>query len=1039
MKSICDPFIKRPIATILMTISISLLGIACYHKLPVSALPKVDYPVINVSASFPGMSAEMMANAVASPLEKEFMEIDGLKEVLSESRMGSTSLTLNFNLNKSIDVAAMDVQSAITRAQSKLPQDMPSSPTYRKRDPNSSPIFFLALLSDSLTDSALYDYAKTKVAQQITTVEGVSQVQVFGAPRAVRIHLDLRKLKLLGLSVNDIANAVKANSLILSTGKFKGDTGTFTLSSNGQLSKAQDYGNIVVRENAGKVLYLKDIARCEEGLGADDFLMTFWGKNLPDIKSHIVLAVSQAPGANTVNVSKEIKKMLPALYESLPPSVKLIQIYDKSQSVLDSINEVKETIVGAFLLVTLVIFLFLGRARETLIPTIAMPLSLFITFAIMHALGYSLDNLSLMALTLAIGFLVDDAIVFLENVVRHMEEGMGPLEAAFKGASEISFTILSMTFSLMATFLPIIFMDGQIGRVFREFSVTIVVAILASGIVSLTVTPVMCARFLKKHKDSKTAIEQFSNRLEENFLVWYGKRLWWFLSHRWIGWVIWTVCIVSMVVLFITIPKSFMPEGDSSAIMGIFMAETGTAPKQMHAYQQQIKDVMSKHPAVKFTMNASGLEGFMSSNQGFVVIMLKAPKERVSLSGKKGVDIQTVCQELQGMLFRIPGIFPMIKPMPVLDIQTSSSDNNRGKYVFTVSGMESSRVYEVAEKLRQEFYRIPGISPSSINSNVDLSDPQLDIEYCRRRLFQFGITPDTIENSLKNAYSLNYSYLIKGDYEQYKVIVAAESDQRKGQEDLSLLGIPNGRGGMIPMDTLVSLKPKLGPIAIQHKNNFPSADIFFNLDGSVPLGETIKAINKVTDKYVNGDVFGELGGESKEFQESTSSLTWLLLLAVFVMYVVLGILYEHWIHPLTVLSTLPVALAGGLLTLKLFQCEFSLYAFIGLFMLMGIIKKNGIILVDFAVEKQRQGFTPENAIVEACKERFRPILMTTVSTVFGILPIALGMGADGASRIPLGLCVVGGLSFAQVMTLFVTPIIYLGMNRFCKTEKIDER
>ena len=1041
MKSICDPFIRRPIATILLAISITLLGIASYRRLSVSALPKVDYPVIQVSASFPGMNPEMVANAIASPLEKEFMQIDGLKEVRSESRIGVATLTLNFNLDKSIDVAAMEVQAAITRAQRKLPKDMPSTPEYSKHDPNSDPIYFMVLVSNSMTSLALYDYAKTKVGQQLTKIEGVSQVQVFGVPRAVRINVDNRKLKNLGLNMADITTALQAHSMILSIGQLKGETCTLTLTSNGQLTHAKDYKKIVLKNVNQRPVYLENVAKCEDGLGNEDFQVHFWADQVKvDMDSIIVLAISQAPGANTVDVSKRINTLLPHIHESLPPSITLLPIYDKAESIVASINEVKETIVIAFILVALVIFLFLGRARETLIPVVAMPLSLLITFIVMKQLGYSLDNLSLMALTLAIGFLVDDAIVFLENVVRHMEDGMSPLEAAFKGASEISFTILSMTFSLMATFLPIIFMDGQVGRVFKEFSVTIVVAILASGIVSLTVTPVMCARLLKKHKrDDKTTIERFAYNLERTFIGWYRKHLDWFIAHRWVSWISWIACVIIMTVLFIATPKSFLPAGDSSAIFGAFLAQPGTSPDQMHKYQQMIKATLSKHPAVKVTMNASGLGNFLAGNQGILLIILKDIKDRKSIRGSKDVSIDALCKEFQGMLFQVPGILPLIKPMPVLQIQTSSSDNKRGKYFYTLTGIEGNNVYKAAQMFAKKLATLPGVDPSSINSNVELNNPTLNVEYNRRRLFQYGLNPYVLENTLKDTFSMNYSYLIKGDTEQYEVIVASLPEQRKYAQNINDMGIINTGGKSVPMKTLVSLKGQTGPTSVFHKDNFPSADIFFNLSGSRALSDTLADIEAVAKEVCIDGIDGELGGESKEFQESTRSLTGLLLVAVFVMYVVLGCLYEHWIHPITVLSTLPIALAGGLLTITLFRSDFSLYTFIGLFMLMGIIKKNGIILVDFAVEKQRQGLSPEEAIVEACCERFRPILMTTVSTVFGILPIALGLGADGASRVSLGLCVVGGLIFAQILTLFITPIVYLGMDRFSpKTVETSE-
>ena len=1040
MKSICDPFIRRPVATILLAISVTFLGIAAYRKLQVSSLPKVDYPVIQVSASFPGMSAEMVANSIASPLEKEFMEIDGMEEVRSESRMGVTKLTLNFNLDKSIDVAAMEVQAAITRAQNKLPRDMPSTPSYRKKDPNSEPIYFMVLVSDSMTNAALYDYAKTKIGQQLSKVEGVSQVQVFGVPRAVRVNLDNHKLRLFGLSLSDVTAAIQQHTMILSIGRLKGDYNTLTLTSNGQLERAEQYARIVVKTENGRPIYLSDIAECKDGVEEEDFNIKFWADQINvNMDSIIVLAVSQAPGANTVEVSKHINALLPHLYKSLPPSITLQPIYDKAKSILSSINEVKETIVIAFILVAFVIFLFLGRVRETIIPIVAMPLSLLITFLVMKLLGYNLDNLSLMALTLAIGFLVDDAIVFLENVVRHMEAGMKPLEAAFKGASEISFTILSMTFSLMATFIPIIFMDGQIGRVFREFSVTIVVSILASGIVSLTITPVMCARFLKKHKkDDKTPIERFAYNLEHKFIAWYRKHLVWFLKYRWVSWWAWTACVLSMVFLFIKLPKSFLPAGDSSAIFGVFMTQTGTSPQQMRKYQEQIKTVISKHPAVKVTMNASGLGSFMAGNQGVTLVVLKDIKERKSIRGSKDVSIDALCKELQGMLFQVNGILPLIKPMPVLDIQTSSSDSNRGKYFYTLTGLDTESVNKAAAVLIKKLASIPGIDTSSLNCNVDVNDPTLHVEYNRKRLFQYGLTPRDIESALGNAFSLNYSYLIKGDTEQYQVIVASREDQRKDVYSVDRMNIVNNKGIAVPMNALVSMDKRVGPVSIFHKDNFPSADVFFNLSGKAALSETLEAIEAAAKEVCVDGVDGAIGGESKEFQASMKSLTFLLFVAIFVMYVVLGCLYEHWIHPLTVLSTIPIALAGGLLTLYLFNAEFSLYAFIGLFMLMGIIKKNGIILVDFAVEKQRNGETPEAAIVDACCDRFRPILMTTVSTVFGILPIALGMGAGGAARVPLGLCVAGGLIFAQILTLFVTPVVYLGMSRFCKTESVDE-
>ncbi len=1035
MKSISEPFIRRPIATALLTISVVLFGIYCYLKLPVSGLPQVDYPVIAISASFPGMTPETMANSVASPLEKELMGIQGLKEIYSENRLGSTSISLVFELDKSIDVAAMDVQAAITRAQHKLPSDMPSPPTYSKENPNSEPIFYIGLVSNTLTLGNLYDYAKTQVAQQISSINGVSNVQVYGASKAVRIDLDLQKIQSIGLSIDEVVEAVKKHSLISTTGIFKGQSRTLTLTTNGQIEAAKDFGNSVITSSNGLPVYLKDIAKCEDGLETDDLSMKFWGRKLPPFNCGVVLAVNQTPGTNTVEVAKRVRTLLPYLQHALPKSVELVPIYDKSKTILDSIGEVKETLLIAFILVTVVIFLFLGRVRETLIPVVAMPLSLLITFLAMKGLGYSLDNLSLMALTLAIGFLVDDAIVFLENVVRHMEQGMGPLEAAFKSAGEISFTILSMTLSLMATFLPLSIMSGQIGRVFKEFAVTIMISIFASGLVSLTVTPVMCARFLRKH-GVRTYIENLAYTIEQKFRGWYGRTLSWFLKVQWVSWWLWTVCLIGTVLLFIWLPKTFLPTGDSSAIRCIFMAQSGASPAKMKYYQEKLEAAVHNHPSVSNTVSVVGAGSHFQSNMGFMIAFIKPKAERTSAFSKaKKLSIEDVSNELSGIMAQIPGIIPIVKPMPVLDISTSAADNSRGKYSYTLSGLDSKKVYQSAETFKQRLRQVKGVVPYMVNSDVELSNPELNINYQRNKLYLADLTPANLENALGQAYSLNYVYLIKGEYEQYEVILAAQEKYRGGMQDLKWLFVKNGTGKPISIENVVQTKLRLGPAVVCHKANFPAATIFFNTFPGVPLSYVTKQIEKIAKETLPVDVLGEFGGEAKDFREAVLNLTLLLFLAVFVMYVVLGCLYEHWIHPITVLSTLPVALVGGLITLFVFQADFSLYAFIGLFMLIGIVKKNGIILVDFAVEKEKLGVNPEEAIHEACLERLRPIMMTSISTIFGVLPIALGFGADGASRIPLGLSVVGGMIFAQVLTLFVTPVIYLGLNRFSpKTE-----
>jgi HAE1 family hydrophobic/amphiphilic exporter-1 len=792
---------------------------------------------------------------------------------------------------------------------------------------------------------------------------------------------------------------------------------------------AKDFGRVVVATHDGAPVYLEDVAKCEDGLETDDLSMVFWGQELPHFTASIMMGVYQAPGSNTVEVAQKVKALIPRLQKVMPPSVTLVPVHDKSRTILDSIGEVKETLVIAFVLVTLVVFAFLGRVRETVVPVVAMPLSLLITFIAMRMLGYSLDNLSLMALTLAIGFLVDDAIVFLENVVRHMEDGMSPIDAAFKSAGEISATIVSMTLSLMATFVPLGIMPGQIGRVFREFSVTIMVATFASGLVSLLITPVMCGYFLKSH-GKKTGLEQFLCGVERGFRRWYGRILRRFLNFPWISWWIWTFCVVGTVVLFLWMPKTFLPCGDSGVVIGMFMAKSGTSPQRMKHYQSQVINSLKKHPSVKFIVSVVGIEGYFQGNMGFMVLVAYPKKQRDSMfSSKKKLSIDELSSEFAVLMAQTPGVIPLVEPMPVLNISTSATDNSRGKYCYTLSGMNSKEVYGAMETLKNQMRGISGIVPRTVNSDVELSNPELKIAYHRNHLFRAGLSPAQIETALGQAYALNYIALIKGEYEQYKIILDPGTKDRSNAKDLHWLFVKNARGDTVPVDGLTETELGLGPTVVCHRANIPSASIFFNIDPGVPLGEVTKRVEAAAAKILPNGVTGEFSGEAKDFRESVLNLTLLLFLAVFIMYVVLGILYEHWIHPLTVLSTIPIALVGGLLTLFLCRAEFSLYAFIGLFMLIGIVKKNGIILIDFANEKRKIGIDPVEAIYEACLERVRPIMMTTVSTIFGILPIALGFGADGASRTPLGLSVVGGMFFAQCFTLFVTPVIYIGMDR----------
>ncbi len=1018
------PFIQRPVMTMLLTTSIIVFGILTFKQLAVNDLPAVDYPVISVSASYPGANPETMANTIATPLEKQFTQIPGLTLTTSSSTQGSTNITLQFDLSKSIDSAAIDVQAAIQRATGQLPNDLPSPPRFEKSNPNDQPVMYIALTSDTLTDGDLYKYATSQVQQRINILPGVSQVQIFGVKSAIRVKVDPGALASRNITFDELSTAIRAGSSYSGAGQFDGKNQSFVLRPNGQIENAEGYRNLIIaRGKDGSPVYLRDVANVIDSVQDERLSRHFFARGFDPPASVIVMAVSRQAGANAVQVAKSITDLLPQLRLELPGSINLIPTFDRAQSIVHSVSDVQVTLLIAFVLVILVIFVFLGRATDTLIPVVALPLSLLVTFLAMWALNYSINNLTLMALTLAIGFLVDDAIVFLENVVRRAESGEPIYKATLNSAGEISFTILSMTLSLAAVFIPLVFMPGLLGRIFREFAVTIIVAIFASGLISLTLTPLMCARLLKErgpgHK--KARMERITERFFDPVLRFYSRSLDWFLQRGWLALPIVALCAFGLWYFFRALPFTLLPTGDSGVIRGALIMQEGSSPQQQRQMQDKLDPILQANPAVDkyFTVAGSGRAG---SSSIFTVLFLTPAKERR--------PIEEVAMDLRKSLGALPGIIPTFNPQPVLQINIGATGSSFGRYSYSLSGIDPNEVYAAADALSARFKDYPGfVAPP--RSNLFRNQPNIDIDIDRDRASLYGVSTTKLQNLLRAAYSQNFVYLIKQPDDQYQVILEVDDQDRSSPEDLRQLYVrPDGKDSLIPIRTLTKSNPKLGLQAVNHTNQFTSVTFGFDTKPDVALGDVTAYIEKTAAEVLPPTVKGELQGEGLVLQQLFQALPFLILAALFVMYVILGILYESYVHPVTVLSTLFPAVVGGLLTLWLFNSTLSLYSVIGLFLLMGIVKKNGIMIVDFALHRLDEGYERRAAIHEASVERFRPIIMTTLAALMGAVPLALGYGADGKSRQPLGLVIVGGLVISQLITLYITPVIYLALEWF---------